>query len=78
MYLEELREMEYVKCINLLAGLIDLDSDTKVIIYKGFQSVGIKNFFLHWNSVELPPEIIEKLNSIKAIIDLYDAKRRWL
>ncbi len=74
MDLEKLKDMEYVKCVNLLAQLIDLDSDTKETIHKCFQSVGIKNFFLHLESVDLPLETCEKLKSIKSIIEILDGK----
>jgi len=75
MNLEQLKETEYVKCVDLLTELIDLDSEAKKIIHKGFQSMGIRNFFLHLDSMELPHEAIEKLKSIKAIIELSDVKR---
>jgi hypothetical protein len=61
MNLEKLKEMEYIKCVGLLAELIDLDVDTKEKIHMCFQSMGIKNFFLHLESVDLPPEAPEKL-----------------
>ena len=76
MNLEKLRDTEYIKCVGLLAELIDLDSDAKEKIHKCFQSMGIKNFFLHLESVDLPPEISEKLKSIRSIIEMIDAKRR--
>lgn len=75
MNLEKLKEMEYIKCVGLLAELIDLDVDTKEKIHMCFQSMGIKNFFLHLESVDLPPEASEKLKSIKSIIEIVDAKR---
>ena len=74
MNLEKLREMEYIKCVGLLAELIDLDVDTKEKIHMCFQSMGIKNFFLHLESVDLPPETSEKLKSIKSIIEIVDEK----
>jgi len=75
MNLEELKEMEYIKCMGLLAELIDLDADAKEKIHKSFQNTGIKNFFLHLESVDLPAEISEKLKSIKAIIEIVDVKK---
>jgi len=50
MNLEKLRDTEYIKCVELLAELIDLDVDTKEKIHMCFQSMGIKNFFciLNW------------------------------
>lgn len=75
MNLEKLRDMEYIKCVGLLAELIDLDTDTKEKIHKCFQSMGIKNFFLHLESVDLPPETSEKLKSIKYILEIVDEKR---
>jgi hypothetical protein len=74
MNLEKLKEMEYIKCVGLLAELIDLDVDTKEKIHMCFQSMGIKNFFLHLESVDLPPETSEKLKSIKSIIEIVDEK----
>lgn len=76
MDLKKLKEMEYVKCVDLLTELIDLDSDTKEQIHKCFQSMGIKNFFLHLELVDLPLETYEKLKSIKSIIEIFDGKGR--
>lgn len=75
MNLEKLKEKEYIKCVELLAELIDLDANTKEKIHKCFQSMGIKNFFLHLESVDLSPETYEKLKSIKFIIETVDEKR---
>ncbi len=75
MNLKKLKDMEYIKCVGLLAELIDLDADAKERIHKYFQSIGIKNFFLHLESVDLPPETSEKLKSIKSIIEIVDEKR---
>lgn len=69
-----LRDTEYAKCVGILAGLIDIDTDTKEKIYKCFQSMGIQNFFIHLDLVDLPIETCEKLKSIKAIIGLLDGK----
>lgn len=74
MNLEKLRDTEYIKCVGLLAELIDLDADAKEKIHKCFQSMGIKKFFLHLESVDLPPETSEKLKSIKSIIEIVDEK----
>ena len=74
MNLEKLRDTEYIKCVELLAELIDLDADAKEKIHKCFQSMGIKKFFLHLESVDLPPETSEKLKSIKSIIEMVDEK----
>jgi len=75
MDIKKLKDMEYIKCVSLLAELIDLDEDAKERIHKCFQSMGIKNFFLHLESVDLPPETSGKLKSIKAIIEIVDVKR---
>mgnify|MGYP000897568350 CR=1 FL=1 len=72
MDLEKLRAMEYIKCADLLAKLIDLDVDTKERIHKCFQNMGIKNFFLHLELIDLSPETCEKLKSIKSIIEIFD------
>lgn len=69
-----LRDTEYAKCVGILAELIDIDTDTKEKIYKCFQSMGIQNFFIHLDLVDLPIETCEKLKSIKAIIGLLDGK----
>jgi len=74
MNLNELKKTEYVKCVNLLAKLIDLDDDTKEKIYKCFQSMGIKNFFMNLESLNLPFEICEKLKNIKSVIEMFDEK----
>ena len=75
MNFKKLRDTEYIKCVGLLAELIDLDADTKEKIHKCFQNMGIKNFFLRLGSIDLPPETIEKLKSIKPIIEISDEKR---
>lgn len=75
MDLEKLRNTEYKKCVDLLAELIDLDTDLKAKILKSFQGMGIKSFFLKIESVGLSLETAEKLKSIKAIIDIFDFKR---
>ena len=74
MNLNELKKTEYVICVNLLAKLIDLDDDTKEKIYKCFQSMGIKNFFMNLESLNLPFEICEKLKNIKSVIEMFDEK----
>lgn len=74
MDLRKLRDTEYVKCVGLLAELIDLDTDTKEKIYKCFQSMGIQNFFIHLELVDLPLKTCEKLKSIKSIIGVLDGK----
>lgn len=74
MNLKETRNTEYSKCVNLLAKLIDLDDDTKEKIYKCFQSMGIKNFFMNLESLNLPFEICEKLKNIKSVIEMFDEK----
>ena len=75
MNIDKLRDTEYKKCAGLLAELVDLDADTKEKIHKYFQSMGIKDFFLHLELVDLSPETIEKLKSIKTIIEIFDEKR---
>ncbi|HBC97102.1 MAG TPA: hypothetical protein DC034_09955 [Clostridium sp.] len=60
--------------MGLLAEIMVLDTDTKEKIYKCFQSMGIQNFFIHLDLVDLPIETCEKLKSIKAIIGLLDGK----
>jgi len=72
MNLNELKKTEYVKCVNLLAKLIDLDDNTKEKIHKCFQRMGIKNFFINLESVDLPLETCEKLKSIKSVIEMFD------
>ena len=75
MGLEKIRDMEYIKCADLLAKLIDLDVDTKEKIYKSFQSIGIKSFFQQLESQDLSSETIDKLKNVKVIIELSDGKR---
>ena len=69
-----LRDTQYAKCVGLLAELIDLDTNTREKIYKCFQIVGIQNFFMHLELVDLPIESYEKLKRIKSIIGLFDCK----
>lgn len=70
MDLEKSRNTEYQKCAALLAQLIGLDADTEGRVYKCFQSMGIKSFFLHLESLDLPQEIIERLKNIKSIVEM--------
>ncbi len=72
---QELKEKEYEKCVGLLADLIDLDADTRQKIHKYIHGMGINNFFLQIESMDLSQETSEKLKSIKAIIELSDIKR---
>lgn len=74
MNFNKLKETEYIKCMGLLAELIDLDADTKEKIYMCFKSMGIKNFFINLESISLSPEVFEKLNNIKSIIEIFDEK----
>ena len=74
MNLEKSKNIEYQKCAALLAKLTGADSDTEERVYKCFQSMGIKSFFLHLDSLDLPQEIIEKLKNIKCIVDMVDEK----
>ena len=69
---KKLRDTEYIKCIGLLDKLVDLDADSKGRVYKCFQSMGIKNFFIHLESADLSQETCEKLKSIKSIIEIFD------
>jgi len=75
MNLEKLKDMGYKKCTDLLSELIGLDVDTKEKIYKCFQNMGIKNFFLHLESVDLPQATSEQLKSIKTIIEIFGEER---
>lgn len=75
MNLKEIRNTEYSKCVELLAKLIDLDDNTKAKIHKCFQSMGIKNFFINLESLDLPFEISEKLKNIKSVIEVFDGER---
>jgi hypothetical protein len=72
MDVNKLRDTEYIKCVDLLDKLIDLDEDTKEKIHRCVQSMGIKNFFLHFELMDLSLETCEKLNSIQSIIELFD------
>jgi len=72
MNLKETRNTQYSKCVNLLAKLIDLDDNTKEKIYKCFQRMGIKNFFINLELVDLPLETCEKLKGIKSVIEMLD------
>lgn len=76
MNLKELKDTEYMKCVDLLAKLIDLNKDEKEKIHKYFQNMGIKNFFLHLESIDLPLQTCEKLKSIKSIIEMFDEEGR--
>lgn len=72
MNLKEIRDTEYTKCVDLLSKLISLDESTKEKIYKCFKTMGIKNFFLHLESIDLPLEVYGKLKSIKSVIEVFD------
>ena len=66
------RDMEYMKCVDLLAKLLDLDDKSKERIHKYFRSMGIKNFFINLESIDLSLETCEKLKSIKSVIEMFD------
>lgn len=66
------RDMEYIKCVDLLAKLLDLDDKLKAKIYQCFRSMGIKNSFINLESLDLPLETCEKLKSIKSVIEMFD------
>lgn len=53
MNLEKSSKAEYKKCAALLSLLIGLDADTEERVYRCFQNMGIDNFFLHLESLEL-------------------------
>ena len=72
MNLKEIRNTEYSKCVDLLAKLLDLDDNTKEKIHRCFQLMGIKNFFINLELVDLPLETCEKLKSIKSVIEMFD------
>jgi hypothetical protein len=72
MNVNKLRDTEYIKCVDLLDKLIDLDMDTKEKIHRCIQSIGIKKFFSHLELMDLSMETCEKLKSIKSIIELFD------
>lgn len=78
MNLKELKDLEYLKCVALLSKLIDLDDDTEKRILKCFQNMGVNNFFQHLESIDLPFEIFENLESIKSIIEEIDEERRQI
>mgnify|MGYP001048570833 CR=1 FL=1 len=72
MILEKFKDTEYIKCVNLLAELVELDADEKEKIRKCLLSMGIKHFFLHLELMGLASVTSEKLKSIKSIIDIFD------
>ena len=76
MNLKKLKDTEYLKCVKLLSKLIDLDDDTKGRILNYFQDMGVSNFFLHLESVNLPLDIYEKLKNIKSVIEVFDREGR--
>ena len=77
MNLEKSRNAEYKKCAALLSLLVGLDADAEEKIYKCFQNMGIDNFFLHLESLELglSQETYEKLKSLKAVIEIFGEER---
>ena len=72
MNVNKLRDTEYIKCVDLLDKLIDLGEDAKEKIHRCVQSMGIKNFFLHLDLMDLSMETCENLKSIKSVIELFD------
>lgn len=72
MDLKELKNMEYLKCVNLLSKLVDLDDDTEERILKYLKIMGIKNFILHLETIDLPHETFKKLKNIKSVIEIFD------
>ena len=56
---------------------IDPDADAEDKIYRCFQNMGVDNFFLHLESLELDlsQETSEKLKSLKTIIEIFGEER---
>ncbi|HHW21330.1 MAG TPA: hypothetical protein GXX26_00390 [Clostridiaceae bacterium] len=77
MNLEKSRSVEYKKCAALLSLLVELDADAEDKIYRCFQNMGVDNFFLHLESLELDlsQETSEKLKSLKTIIEIFGEER---
>lgn len=77
MYLEKSRNAEYKKCAALLSLLVGLDADAEEKIYRCFQNMGVDNFFLHLESLELglSQETYEKLKSLRIIIEVFGEER---
>ena len=77
MNLEKSRNAEYKKCVALLSLLIGLDADAEEKIYRCFQNMGVDNFFLHLESLELDlsQEAYEKLKSLRIIIEVFGEER---
>jgi len=77
MNLEKSRNAEYKKCAVLLSLLVGLDVDVEEKIYRCFQNMGVDNFFLYLESLELDlsQETSEKLKSLKAIIEIFGEER---
>lgn len=51
MNLEKLRDVEYIKCVDLLTELLDLDADAKEKSISAFKRWELKVFFCalnHW------------------------------
>lgn len=77
MNLEKSRNAEYKKCAALLSLLVGLDADTEERVCGCFQNMGINNFFLHLESLELglSQETYEKLKSLRIIIEVFGEER---
>jgi len=77
MNLEKSRKAEYKKCAALLSLLIGLDADTEEMVCECFQNMGVYNFFLYLESLELDlsHEAYEKLKSLKAVIEVFGEER---
>jgi len=71
----ELRDMEYEKCAGLLAELLNLGADAKEKMHNRLQSMGMGGFLLNVESLGLPPVTIEKLRSVKDLIEIYGIQR---
>ncbi len=77
MNLEKSRKAEYKKCAALLSLLVGLDADTEERVCGCFQNMGVDDFFLYLESLELDlsQETSEKLKSLKAIIEIFGEER---
>jgi len=77
MNLEKSRNAGYKKCAALLSLLVGLDSVEEEKIYRCFQNMGVDNFFLYLESLELDlsHEAYEKLKSLKAVIEIFGEER---
>ncbi len=67
---KQIKNPDHSNASKLLANLIDADIQVEQQINNYIAHYGVTNFFSKLDTLEFPAQIIEKLNAVKAILDV--------